>query len=370
MRSRCFSGGRSAAAGACSRKTTWAGRTKAGPGAKARATARSAGSTGSCKAGTCRMFGPRSARGELAGCTRCALLESSWSTSRSAVENRFPALDACSLGRRRGRTGGNYRGRLVNRSRTGLRHHHTTRSGSRRSRRQFWSLHLWGDRSSCRGNDGLRRRFLNGSSRSGRGLRCCYRHRRSCDLWFVRRRRCRSRRRSLHRLRRDHHNGLRRRRSLVWYCCRLSLRSLGWRHRRWRSDHDALWRHYRHSRARRSNAGRCLGHHGSSWRLRSDGRGCRLHDRGSGPGLRHNLARLRSCGSGGRCCSSSRRWWGRLRWSLRNHGCRGFARRNQALACLCFLLLLFGQNSLHHVAWLGNVGKINLGSDRLGCARR
>jgi hypothetical protein len=41
-----------------------------------------------------------------------------------------------------------------------------------------------------------------------------------------------------------------------------------------------------------------------------------------------------------------------------------------AAASLGFLFLLFGQNRLHHVAGLGDVGEINLGCDGLGGARR
>jgi hypothetical protein len=41
-----------------------------------------------------------------------------------------------------------------------------------------------------------------------------------------------------------------------------------------------------------------------------------------------------------------------------------------AAASLGFLFLLFGQNRLHHVARLGDVGEINLGCDGLGGARR
>ena len=46
------------------------------------------------------------------------------------------------------------------------------------------------------------------------------------------------------------------------------------------------------------------------------------------------------------------------------------AGRNVAPACLCFLFLLFGQNGLHHVAGLGDVGKIDFRRNCLGCARR
>ena len=48
----------------------------------------------------------------------------------------------------------------------------------------------------------------------------------------------------------------------------------------------------------------------------------------------------------------------------------GWPRRCMAAASLGFLFLLLGQDGLHHVAGLGDVGEIDLGCNGLGGARR
>ena len=114
---------------------------------------------------------------------------------------------------------------------------------------------------------------------------------------------------------------------------------------------------------------RRLGHNSSGRRLRRNGRCCGRNNRRCRPRLRHNLARFRPRGSRWRCCNrnNGRRGLGR---SLGRNRSDGLARRHVALAGLGFLFLLLGQNGLHHVAGLGDMGEINLGCDGLRSTRR
>ena len=310
------------------------------------------------------MLGTGSA-GELARNTHRTLLEAARGAGRPAIEDWSSALEPSSLGSGRSRCCGCCdRRRFVNGARSGLRHHNAARRGSRW--RWLWSLDLWGARGCSGGSDGLGGDFLQGHNRSSRRLRRDNRCTRGRNL-----RLCRGSRRSHWRLRCYHHNGLGRDWCLLWRR-RPGRSCLSWRYHRGGLHHDILRRNYGHHRAWDSSTSWGLGHNSSGRWLGCDCRRCRRNNRRRWPRLRHNLARLRACGRSRRCCGSdSRRRRRRLHRSFRNHRWRRrFARWNQALASLCLLFLLFGQNGLHHVAWLGDVGKIDFRCDCLGCARR
>ena len=136
-----------------------------------------------------------------------------------------------------------------------------------------------------------------------------------------------------------------------------------------RSNDHVLRRNHGHGGPRCCRASGGFGHDGSCGRPGGNGGGRRLHDGRRRPRLRHNFARLRAGGSGRcRCRNRSRRsrW---LFWRL-CHNRRGcFAGRHMALARFCLLFLFFGQNGLHHVAGLGDVGEIDFWCNRLGRAR-
>lgn len=87
-----------------------------------------------------------------------------------------------------------------------------------------------------------------------------------------------------------------------------------------------------------------------------------------GTRLRHNFARL---GPGRRCRRRSNDWSLRVcgpdgggnRWRLGAHSC-------MALPRFLLFLLLVGQNGLHHITGLGDVGEIDFGLQPLWSARR
>jgi len=367
LRSRCFSGRRSAAARACSRKTAWAWSTKSGTCAKSGTAAWGARSARTCEACACRMLRTRACARELARSARCALLESAGSACGPPVKDWFAALNASTLWRRRSRGCSGHRWRLVYRTRSGLRHHHTPRRRGRGCRRRLWSPRLWCARSNGSRSNGLRRCFLD--RRNWRSCRWCRRRCSRCsDLWLFR---CRRSRRD-----RSRRSGFRRYRHRLRCCgclfrgCRFGLRRLRGRYDYGRSYHHVLWRNHRHDWTRSYCSSRGLGDNGPGRGPRSDGRSRRRDNCGCRPGLRNDFARLWTRGSSRRCCGSRRCRCGRFRRSHCNNGCCRLARRYQALASFCLLFLLFGQNGLHHVPGLGNVGKIDFRSNRLGCARR
>jgi hypothetical protein len=133
-----------------------------------------------------------------------------------------------------------------------------------------------------------------------------------------------------------------------------------------RFDHYRSRRNNRHDRPSRYSARRCFGHHGSGRRLGCDG-WCRLRNDGRRrAGLWHNLSRLWT-GGGRRRSGNGDNWRRCLGWILGRSG-SGRARRRASSACRRFIFLLFGQNGLHHVAGLRDVGQINFWCDGLGAA--
>jgi hypothetical protein len=304
---------------------------------------------------------------ELPWRTRRALLvAAAWSTRRPAIKDRLTPLDACALSgccRRCSRACSSYWRRLIDRPWTGLWHHHTTRSG--RKRRRWRCCRCFCCRFCCSRSNWLCRGFLHRRcrSRTSGPVRNGSCHRRNLRL-FRRNRRLRCRR----------------------SCCRLGRQNRGFRSRRtlfrdpslglahsggscyWWLHHYVLRRYNRDHRTHRCRTRRRLCHHRSCRGLRGDCRSCRRNDGGRRPGLRHNLARFWARRSGRRRCDCHRR-----RSSLHRRLCRRWrrrlARRNMALACLCFLFLLFRQDSLHHVARLGDMREIDFWSNCLGSAR-
>ncbi len=297
------------------------------------------------------MLGARAAS-EPTGSTLGTGCEAAGSTGRASIENWFAALQSRALrGCRSRRCRGRGR-RLVHGARPSLRHHHTPhgrcgrRRNGRRSRNRFYRRSFcWrsGGRCNCRWSfcglvDGGRRccywscgRF-HGRRHDGRG-RCFHGHGRSGSgrldsLWLWRRAVCR------------------------------------WSD--WRLDDDGDGR----------------GHHSDGWadcrdrRLGDDGTGRRFAGHSAVRGDRDN----RRCGARSLRNNFPGLWLGRSDGSRR--GCDRRHRRRSCLRCrrwcdrLCghpasfrFGFLLTGQNGLHHVAGLGDVGEINLRSDCLCAAR-
>jgi hypothetical protein len=283
--------------------------------------------------------------GTLTGTTKTLSGTSGW----TAIEDRLAALQSC-CGWLRGRLGRN--GRLINRARSGLRHHHAASRGnvrrrSGRSLRRGCSGRRYGW---CRGS-GLcrscgcnrRRSFWRGrwSCNGLFGYRCgCFRRRRhgSCGCWgsclrrngarlfFPRRRRCYS----------------------------------------WLDHHGARRRRNHNDRARRSSCtSRRLCHDSVSRGLGCDCRCRRRRNNGrSRARLRHNTARRRGrlrcsglrCGRG-RCCAHCGR--GSL------HGRSGRLGRYPRVARFFFLFLFLGQNRLHHIAGFGDVREVDFGCNTL-----
>ena len=134
-------------------------------------------------------------------------------------------------------------------------------------------------------------------------------------------------------------------------------------------DHASRWGH-NHNWPRGSDCsyGR-PGDYGASGRPGCNGRRSRgrHHNGRCGTRLRHNLARL---GTGWhRCCGNHRSL--RCGW-LCGRGCRRRLGTDGRMALPRFLLflLLVGQNGLHHIAGLGDVGEIDFGLQTLRSARR
>jgi len=179
-----------------------------------------------------------------------------------------------------------------------------------------------------------------------------------------------------------------RRRSRPGGWCNNGGRRRGWRsRRRWRLHHDGdRWRRDRDGwtwRGRTSpGGGRTGDDYRSRGRTRSNGRSCRGRRGNNGRSLArlgHNLARLRPG------CNRRRgsRTWRSWRWSCgsgrggrrRTHHNGGRSRRSGGcgplrILCCAFCFLLAGQNGLHHIAGLGDVGEVNLGLGFLLGSRR
>ena len=123
-----------------------------------------------------------------------------------------------------------------------------------------------------------------------------------------------------------------------------------------------------HNRARCHSPCGSFGDNRAGWRTRRNGGSCRRrsNDRGRGARLRNDLAWFRPGRRG--CCGGlrgNRSRGGRLRGWRGGLGrrCRRRLRRHSRVACLFFLFLLLGQESLHYIAGLGDVRKIDLGDD-------
>jgi len=306
------------------------------------------------------MLRSRAAR-ELSRCTGSALLISR-RASRPPIEDRPAALYSAALGRRGSGAGRRHRRSLVDGTRPRLRHDHSSRRWSRRwSRGRLWLWNLgcrWVRLHGGRADGFDWRRLLgacrNFSWRSNWRLRSrgCRRDNRRRDLGLL----CGwCRRRGLGRSRFHNH----------WRLLgRFLLRDAGVS-RRWLDDH---WRNY-------GDGGTCcrcacggLRDHGARRGLRRDRRLRRRNDGRCGARLRHDPARLRLCGNSRRCRHRNDGRCGLYGWL--GNGCGSLAWRYLAPACLGFLFLFLGQNGLHHVSRLGDVGKINLRSKCLGSARR
>ena len=131
---------------------------------------------------------------------------------------------------------------------------------------------------------------------------------------------------------------------------------------------DACRRSDNNHRARSGNCGSGLGHGGAGWRFgnncacrRAAGNGRRSgrwgDDRRRLARLRNDLARLRT-----------HRRRGGSRWRGGNRGSGRLGRRlrpgrHADVTSLLLLFLLLGQDSLHHIAGLGDVRQIDLGND-------
>ena len=292
------------------------------------------------------MLGAR-ATGELScsgSSTGCALRV----TSRAArwpiaVEDRPAALNSssCDAGIGLNRSLHHW-WRLVKRTRSGLRHHHSPGGqrgcGRRGVRMSLPTMSGRGLRRGCRGfnnNFSSRLRFGRNSDRF--------------DNWQNgdhNRFDCFSNRSS--------HN----RRCVNFSLCCGSWRfRCCWRGRCWRNrmldDHGHSRRRDGDGRALHDRGTcRSLGNHRLGWRARSNGRrNRRTHDNGRRrTGLRNNLARFRLGWRRGRDGDNRRRW---ARWCL--GGLRYRPSRQMTLPGLFFLFLFLGEDGLHHVAGLGNM---------------
>jgi hypothetical protein len=139
--------------------------------------------------------------------------------------------------------------------------------------------------------------------------------------------------------------------------------------RRFHHHCHALRRHHCHCRTC-WNCGACRrpGDHGSGGRTRGDsGRRRRLNDTWFLADRRHDLARL-----GTRRCS--RRWGHRHNRRTgpardRRRGRRRGTNGRMASAGCVFRFLFLGQNGLHNVAGLGDVGQVDFGLNALSIAR-
>ena len=290
------------------------------------------------------MLGARAA-GELTGSANAAgrtLPKAAHTARRSAIEDRFPALQSGSCGRRGLRNDGCF----VDRPRAGLRHHHAAR-WRRGVRAALPAL--------CGGSCGL------SSDGGDRGRR---RNWRSLDF---------------RRLRRRRFDLSSRRRWRLAYCGGYDGRRFGsvlfFTRSRGRSrldNHPCRGRRNHDHRSRsRNGPRRSLGYHGAGGRTRSDGRRSRGWSGNNG----RRRARLRNDLSRG---GMSGRWsygWssGGQRYGSRGRGGRSrFGRRSccplrrqAGVARLFFLFFLLGQDGLHYIAGLGDVGKVDLGDDGL-----
>ena len=328
----------SAAAGTCAlRAWSFAGRWCAArawtcswetwPRSKSRACAKSrpcarrcraAGTSKSARPGACGVFGAW-ATGIRAGrrwSAREALSRSCWSACRSAIEDRFSALQPGPCRGSRWRNNGC----LINRPWPRLRHHHAARNRHNDFRcpgcgfgvdRRNRTRH-----SHC-GSLSIRRRS---------GLRC--RSRRCFSNW---------------------------RSSSRWLNSNLFV-SCSWSRRRF--DNRTSWRRRNHNnRARGYSSCGSFSNNCACGRTRCDGRSSRRRsdDRCRRARLRNNLAWFRP---GGRCsrCRGNRSC-GSRRGSHCNFGRRRDSRlrRDPRLPRIFFLFLLFGQQGLHHIAGFGDV---------------
>ncbi len=128
-------------------------------------------------------------------------------------------------------------------------------------------------------------------------------------------------------------------------------------------NHASRWRSHNNNGARRSNTRRSLGHDCACGRTRCNGRSGRRkrNDGRCRARLRNNLARF---WPGWRCLSGPRgngsHGGGRSRFGWRNDR---WLRRKPSVARLFFRCLFLGQESLHHIAGLGDVRQIDLGND-------
>jgi len=284
------------------------------------------GTSKSARTGARGMFGARAAciRAGRGWSAREALSRTCWSACRPAIENRFSTLQS---GPCRGSRWRNY-GRLINRSRPRLRHHHAARY--RHYDFRCLCSRLSGDSGNPTWYSGC------GSFSIGRrsGLR-----RRGCRSFSSRRN---SISRWLH--------------SDLFFACSRS---------RWRLySHASRRRRHNNNRARGYCPCGSFGDNCACGRTRSNGWSGRWssNDRSCRARLRNNLAWFRP---GGRCssrCCSNRRCGGRL-GGLGSLGRRGDRRlhRDAHMARIFFLFLLLGQQRLHHIAGFGDVRKIDLG---------
>ena len=170
-------------------------------------------------------------------------------------------------------------------------------------------------------------------------------------------------------------NSRRSNRSLRLDRCNWNFRGVGLRFARWRcnrrfDNHSDRRRHHGDSWTRRDRSSRSFSDNRAGRRAGSYGRRRvrRGHDGGSRPSLRNNLARLRSRRRRSRRRSHCDAMDGRCRRLGRSRG--SGPHRCMAATGFGFLFLLFGQNSLHHIAGLGDVGEINLGCNGLETTRR
>ena len=296
------------------------------------------------------MLGARAA-GELSGSASAAgrtLPKAAHTARRSAIEDRFPALQSGSCGWWGLRNDGCF----VDRPRAGLRHHHAARR-RRGVRAALPAL--------CGGSCGL------SSDGGDRGRR---RNWRGLDF---------------RRLRRRRFDLSSRRRWRLVYCGGYDGRRFGGvlfftrgRGRSRLDKHPCRGRRNNDHRSRSRN-GPCgsLGYHGAGGRTRSDGR--RSWGWGGNNGRRR--ARLRNDLSWGGMSGHRSYGWssGGQRYGSRGRGGRSrFGRRSccrlrrqAGVARFLFLFFLLRQDGFQHIARLGDVREVDLGDDSLsGMAAR
>jgi len=335
----------------------------------------------------------------------------------TAIKDRTATLNLITCGscNRRRR---HHRRRFVNRTRSGLRHHHTARLLTGRSRSLTWSVRANQRNSRCkhhgRSGGGMSGRFDCRSRWSldlGRDFRSFYRH--VCGGWLNNR--CfgnRGHGRFLLFLRRSFFH-----RNIFGYSfLRRNFRDRGsffgrnFHNRRLRRSGNFRSLHFRHGRSRRRNSrsslnrgllllrsfrNRSFGRNRSHMRLHNHSRRnhrnrarwmagnsrrrgnnrnrfcCgnrrRSNDLRSLTRQRNNSARLRT--NGGSCRRRRRHRNHRLRRAHNTCGRRSRGYRTSRSLMLPRFLFLFGQNGLQHVARFGNVREINLGHDSLRVPR-